>query len=82
MGHFALAVRIGAYCCDAAGELGREQGRQRPTAWGAQWRDMLGRRNAAAPWRGMSDLELCAWILLAYLPAATVLSLVLLGSLD
>jgi hypothetical protein len=30
----------------------------------------------------MSDLELCAWILLAYLPAATVLSLVLLGSLD
>lgn len=29
----------------------------------------------------MTDLELCAWVLLAYLPAAVVLSLVLLGTL-
>ena len=31
---------------------------------------------------GMTDVELCAWVLLAYLPAAVVLSLVLMGTLD
>lgn len=39
------------------------------------------KRRAGVEAEDMTDLELCAWVLLVYLPAAVVLSLVLMGTL-